>query len=74
MSCYISLINDNFHSTISSCSQGKYNVTIGDNYCYNVTVTNFLGISSISNSISKFLAIIYTIMPYVSKNVGQETN
>ena len=59
MSCYISLINDTFHSSISSCSQGKFNVTIGGYYDYTVTVYNFLGNSSISDSISKFLSIIY---------------
>lgn len=74
MSCYISLTNDIFRNETSSCSEGKFNVTIGDIYDYNVTVTNFLGLTSIGGSICKFLSIIYTIMPYVSKNVRQETN
>lgn len=60
------LTNDTFRNETSSCSQGKLNVTIGDYYDYTVTVNNFLGNSSISDSISKFLSTY-------NKNVGQET-
>ena len=73
MSCSITLTNDTFRKEIISCSQGMFRVTIGSTYDYNVTVTNFLGATSISNSTSKFYLIIHYCHD-VSKNVGQETN
>ena len=56
MFCNISLTNDTFHSNISSCSQGEFDVIIGGTYDYTVTVVNFLGPRSINDSISKFLS------------------